>query len=540
MKGFTLIFISLLFGQVLFAQKSISLKIKSVDQTALPLNPPSEKKHKSDYDIQISLRGYIKSLHEHGYLSASIDSVIGDSVHKTAFLFLGQKFEWTKLHTDSLDEEILSRTGFRDKLYLNRPFNPKQINRFFEDVLTYLENTGYPFAQIKLDDVSILNNTVEAKVVIDKNQFYTIDTIQIIGEPIRLNAHYIENIIRIKARQPYEERVIKNIGSRIQENPYIDELLPFEVVFSEKTCKIVLALKPKKANSFDGIIGVQPQPDNQGVIFTGDIKIGLGNIVGQGEQLNLRWQRLQDQTQEINAGLTIPFLFKTPIGFGYKIDIYRRDTTYNNVEQQFTIPFRLYNGSSFRGYFNQFKTTLISTYNYQGSTEIPPYNDAVNNTYGIGYTALMVENIYNPYRGWTLDVQGGAGQNKILKNIALEDVNYDSISLESSLIDGKIRVEYFQPITRNTTLLFRINAGTKQSNNLVENQLYRIGGLNTIRGFDEQSIFASSYGIGTLEYRLLFDENSRISIFYDLGWYEKVIINDFKTDTPYSLSLIHI
>lgn len=515
------------------SQNKIALSVAVLDGYSLPVKPPTAKPFNTDYEIQLRLKQYLTELQEKGYLSASIDSITGDSIHKTAHLFLGNKFEWVILHTDSVDEEILSRTGFRDKQFLNKPFNPKQISRFFEDALTYLENTGYPFAEIKLNHVNFDSNQIEAEVIITKNRYYTIDSIEIIGEPIKLNKNYIENIIRIKSHHPYEERVIQNIGKRINENPFVDELLPFEVIFTEESCKIVLALKPKKANLFDGILGVQPQPNNKGIVVTGDIKISVGNIVGQGERLKLRWQRLQDQTQEINASLMVPFLFKTPIGFGYKLDIYRKDTTYNNVEQQFTLPFTLYNGSRFRGFFNQFKTSLISTYNYQADTTIPPFNDAQVNSYGIGYSAESVENKFNPYKGFIIDFQGGAGKNKIIKNANLEHVNYDSILLESTYLEGKVKLSYFQPLSNHSTLLIQVNSGLKQSNNLVENQLYRIGGLNTIRGFDQQSILASSFSIATLEYRFLIDEKSRISVFTDIGWYEKKVINDFKTDVPF-------
>ena len=509
------------------------MDVTIIDSTELPIKPPTSKTFNTEYEIQVSLTEYITNLHELGFLSASIDSIVGDSIQKTAYLYIGQEFEWVTLHTDLVDEEILSRTGFRDKQFLNKPFNPKQISTFFEDALTYLENTGYPFAQIKLDNVQIENNQIEADVIKKKNKFYAIDSIEIIGEPIRLNREYIENIIRIKTHQPYEERVIKNIQQRINEDPFIEEIRPFEVIFSENTCKVVLILKPKKASSFDGIIGVQPQANNTGVVITGDIKISIGNIVGQGERIKLRWQRLQDQTQEINASIDVPFLFRTPIGFGYDLDIYRKDTTFNNVEQQFTIPFTLYNGSKFRGYYNLFKTSLISTVNYQSDSIIPPYNDAQVNSYGVGYLGQYVQNIYNPYKGFIIDLQGGAGKNRIIKNSALEHVNYDSVPLESSLLEGQIKLSYFQPISRHSTLLFQINSATKQSENLVENQLYRIGGLQTLRGFDEQSISASSYGVFTFEYRFLIDDISRISLFTDIGWYEKNNINTFETDTPY-------
>ena len=43
---------------------------------------------------------------------------------------------------------------------------------------------------------------------------------------------------------------------------------------------------------------------------------------------------------------------------------------------------------------------------------------------------------------------------------------------------------------------------------MFQNELFRIGGLKTLRGFDEESIFASVYSIFTLEYRFILEQNS--------------------------------
>ena len=47
------------------------------------------------------------------------------------------------------------------------------------------------------------------------------------------------------------------------------------------------------------------------------------------------------------------------------------------------------------------------------------------------------------------------------------------------------------------------------------NDLFRLGGLNTIRGFNEMFFYASHYIIGTLEYRYLFENESQLVVFFD-------------------------
>jgi hemolysin activation/secretion protein len=49
---------------------------------------------------------------------------------------------------------------------------------------------------------------------------------------------------------------------------------------------------------------------------------------------------------------------------------------------------------------------------------------------------------------------------------------------------------------------------------------------------DENSIFASFYGLGTLETRFLFERNSSVFLFLDGGYYERSLPEEFQSDFP--------
>ena len=82
-----------------------------------------------------------------------------------------------------------------------------------------------------------------------------------------------------------------------------------------------------------------------------------------------------------------------------------------------------------------------------------------------------------------------------------------------------------------------INLGTNAAYiynpNLFTNELYRIGGLKTLRGFDEESIYASIYTIGKIEYRYLLEQNSFLFTFINTAWYENSSNNLHLSDTPF-------
>ncbi len=67
---------------------------------------------------------------------------------------------------------------------------------------------------------------------------------------------------------------------------------------------------------------------------------------------------------------------------------------------------------------------------------------------------------------------------------------------------------------------------------LFRNELYRIGGIKSLRGVDEASVVCSSFAIGTVEYRFLFEENSNFFLFVDQAWWEDQSLDELLTDTP--------
>jgi hemolysin activation/secretion protein len=75
------------------------------------------------------------------------------------------------------------------------------------------------------------------------------------------------------------------------------------------------------------------------------------------------------------------------------------------------------------------------------------------------------------------------------------------------------------------------------NDDLFLNELYRIGGLKTLRGADEASIYCSSYAIGTIEYRFVFEQNSNFFLFADQGWWENTAADGYINDTPFGFGL---
>ena len=76
---------------------------------------------------------------------------------------------------------------------------------------------------------------------------------------------------------------------------------------------------------------------------------------------------------------------------------------------------------------------------------------------------------------------------------------------------------YVWDLNLRNSIFIKNTTGYLNSNTFIDNELFRIGGANSIRGFNEQSIFTNSYTFFNIEYRYLTSEKSYFYSISDFG-----------------------
>ncbi|MES2132126.1 MAG: hypothetical protein V4506_07225 [Bacteroidota bacterium] len=474
------------------------------------------------------------SLIEEGFITASVDSVRWDSLDCKAFIFAGQKHKWVKLSYDKKDQAIVSRLGYNEHFFSGRPFKYRELSGFMEKIIVYYENNGYPFATAKLDSLQITGNELQSKLTVEKKEFVKLDSLITEGEG-KVSHKFLQRYLGIKNGMPYNEEVFRTVSKKIKQLPFVTERKAPVLRLTDKQNKMYLFLDKKNASQFDGIVGILPG-DNGKTIFTGDVKIKLVNtIFKSGETFDINWRRLQTQTQDLKAQVIYPYIAGLPVGVDYNIKLYKKDTTFIDVTNSFGLNYYYSGLNFFKVFYKQRNANLIATSYLTNATVLPDYADVVTKSYGLGAFIEKMDYKFNPKNGFHFAVQGSVGTRQIKKNPKINDAVYTSVQLKSSQyqIDGDI-VGYIR-LVKNHVLKLSAQAGGVFGNTIYRNELYRIGGLRTLRGFDEESIYASTYVIPTLEYRFLFEKNSNIFLFAEGAWYESNSVSGYITDTPVSV-----
>jgi outer membrane protein assembly factor BamA len=475
--------------------------------------------------VQAAVAEQVAFLYQQGYLEASIDSCRKEGERSICHITTGKRYRWARIDGSNVPTEIASAARFREKIYSGRPITPRQVSRLFQDLLAQSENNGYPFAQVWFNNIRHEEDGLHAELHLEKGPLVRLDSVVIRGSA-RTNLRYLYSYIGIRPGDVYNELLIQRVEARIRELPFVVQRQRPYVHFAPEVTKLFLFLDAKKASSINGILGLQPDPVTNKITLTGDIDLRLRNALRRGEAIELNWRRLQDQTQDLRLRFNLPFLFGTPFGSDLSLKLFKRDTTFLEVNARGALEYLLSQGDKLSLFINS------KTSDRLGSNSIaqPGLADVRLISYGMGIQRERFDYRFNPRSGHSIQLEGSAGRKKTSTATFTQLERPPDISTVQYEVNGNGVLHF--PLARRSTIRIAGQGGWMVNEDLYRNELYRIGGLRTLRGADEASIFASAYAIGTLEYRFVFEENSNFFVFIDQAYWEDQAQDEFLHDTP--------
>jgi outer membrane protein assembly factor BamA len=293
--------------------------------------------------------------------------------------------------------------------------------------------------------------------------------------------------------------------------------------------RLDFGLEPRRNNRFDFILGILPRSDQTGrLLVTAQVNGEWRNALGQGEALRFQFEQLRPRVQSLDVGLAYPFLLNLPFGLAADLSLYRRDTSFLNLDWRLAVAYPLPRGQQLEAFWQRQQTNLLGVDSLllANSGRLPDTLDVRRSSFGLVWQAQQLDDRFSPRRGWSLQLGAGAGQrvlrrNQQIINLGYEDY-YDSLTLRTAQYRIDLSAAVYLPLGRRGVLMTGLQgAGLLGSAPVVANEQYRLGGARLLRGFDEESVFATRYAILTLEYRFLLTGNTYLYGFADGAWLDQ-------------------
>lgn len=484
-----------------------------------------------------------------GFPASSLDSIFYDSARARVKIYLGEKYKWVQISTDSIDPNVLDHIGWNEKQFDNKIIDFARLHSEQEKIIEYYENNGFPFAEVSLKNIEIKNDSIKAQLIVNKGALYHIDSIRIYGK-VKIKNLFLQHYLGISKGSLYDFEKLKEVSKLLKDLPFLQEHQSWDVSMYGTGATLNLYLEPKKSSQINALVGFQPGNTITGKAqITADVHLDLKNTLGNGEGILVNWQQLQPQSPKLNLGYTHPYIFNSNFGFDFSFGLLKSDSSYLQLNGIFGLQYIISASKTFRIFYQNERSYLlaggIDTNQIILTKQLPPNIDVGSGNIGIGYHFVNTNYRLNPRKGNEFDITTTAGIKKTTKNsniVSLKDPSdsafnfnslYDSIKLKTYQFKIVASGAHYFPIGKSSTFKAALSVGVLESPQTFQNELFRIGGYQLLRGFDEESIYANRYGVFTAEYRYLVGINSYFFGFSDIGFTKTKFLN-----TEYSNSFI--
>lgn len=514
------IFIFLFSANYGFSQNNFNLILDFCENCA-----SFSKKYNSIYtfkdstEVEVLINNVLQDLYSHSYLSAFAKKNKIDSVNYNLQFICNNKLVLTKLSRGNIDNDALKHAMF-SKFESENVYDVEKLSRLIKKISEWYENNGYPFALIKLDSIKIYNDSIQASLYCKKNTEFKYNLIKNHGN-LEINDKILEFIIGIQKDELYNEEKLKKLNRRIEKYNFIKISKDSEIAFIEDSCKLNVYLDKKASNTFDGMIGFMPDyQDENKLYWNGEINLSLHNSLSLAEKFKVSWKKPARISQDLNISANLPSILIAPFGASWDFYLHKADTSFIKIENSISIHYYK-ESTKISTYLKTENSSLLSTKKLQNLTKITDIADFKARLFGLRLEYNNYNNYFNPSKGVNLEIDLSAGFKEILKNPNLNEELYEDLNLRQLRANIKTNVNYYQPISKNTSLLLSNTSSYLFSENIFINEMYRVGGLHLMRGFDENFFFASAFSVQSIEYLFLFGESSRFSIFIDKAYIEQ-------------------
>ncbi len=478
-----------------------------------------------------------------GFPLASIDSswTTPDTFHLA--LFLGEKYNWVELFTSQVEPAALEAAGFSRKQFLEKSLNLRQLQNLQDKLLNYYEQQGYPFASVYLDSILLNGDKMSAHLKADKAVLYHIDSIRMYGN-VKLSSRFLQRYFDIENGSIYNKEKLQLVDKKMLELPFLKPTQASDLTMLGSGSVLNLYAEPKKSSQVNFLVGFLPAAgDNKKLQVTGDVNLDLKNMFGSAEEILVKWQQLQPKSPRLNLGFTKPYVFNSPFGINTLFELFKKDSNFLQVNAQAGIRYNL-SANQLGSLFIQWQNNsllsgAIDTGFIKMSKELPANVDVSAVSTGINYEWNATNYRFNPRKGNELTLVTVVGLKKIRQNtdiLAIKDPSYnyarlyDSIKPRSYQLRLKLAAAHYFPLSKSATLKTSVQSGYYASPNIFRNELFQVGGYRILRGFNEESIYATQYAVFTAEYRYLVGLNSYLFAFTDIGLvknkYQAVLSNN--------------
>jgi hypothetical protein len=430
------------------------------------------KTHQNLNSIEANIKKTTTNLYKKGYIDNKIGlfEKINDSTFN-ATIYLGEQIKTITLH--NFKEIVTSSKNSKPTIKEPTILQYELLQPFLDSILKNQEDQGYPLTKIQLLNLKRNKNNLEADLLIELNVIRRINSLIIPNaKEARLPKGHQRNIEKKYLNKVYNLKTLQSIYEQYNTLGFVKNSKYPELLLTQDSTKVFVYLEKQKANKFDGFVGLNTAENGR---LSGYLDFELLNSMQKGERISINWRSNGSDQKVFDAQLDLPYLFNSPLGIKTNLNIFRQDSTFQNTKTALSLYYQLHSNKKIAF---EYQSTISSSTAAIDNLNTPSYS----NRFITGSFELSNSKDQSSLSGKEtfLQVNLGFGQRQA-----------NTQSESSNQLLTQIHFKQIAIFSQKIHLLTNSKAFILRSPTYIQNELYRFGGLNSLRGFNENSLQAS-------------------------------------------------
>lgn len=512
MKSAVILFFLLHFALMASAQKNLHLDVsgKSEIEKASIDSAGYTKTHPNAKSVVTEVNSLSEKLKKAGWLETEIleNKKTNDSTFSAIFS-LGKQTKFIHIYI-GINPQVKT-IAFPEIKNDTVIMKMADTESFLNHTINLLESKGYSLASLKLTELKQHMDFLTANLNLQIGNPRQVNDIVINGYDKFPEGHK-KQIRRLYRNKTFNKENLKKIHDDFEKFRFVSQTRYPEILFMKDTTKVYVYLEKSKPNHFDGFVGFSNDDDENGkskIRFNGYLDLLLVNSLNVGEQFALYWKSDGKEQKTFNVGLELPYIFRSALGLKSSLNIFKQDSTYQNTKTAIAL-----------GYFFNYNTKLYLGYQGVESSDIQNQNNASISDYknaffttDFEYTDFKTDDFLFPEKTRII-LRAGAGSRK--SKLDFNPQFFGDINITHNIYLNEKNI--FNLKTQDYYL---------KSDKYIISELYRFGGINSIRGFNENSLQANLFTSILTEYRYVFAPGLYVHTIADYGYYR----DETRSDT---------
>jgi outer membrane protein insertion porin family len=419
-------------------------------------------------------------------------------------------------------QELLSNIKLKPGL----TYSDDLLEKSIDQILALYEESGFPYCEVSPSDFKITDQgKLSFWLKVDEGPRVKINKIEFEGLK-----NTKEKVLRRELGPPpfdfFAQSKINKIADRLKRLSYIRDVEELSLKaendpirgLSLETAVLKIKLAEKRNNSFSGILGYVPSArtfrtssssGNKNGYLTGKIDLAFDNILGTGRRLDLNWYKKDPYSSSLSIFYREPWILGLPPTLELGLNQTDYDSTYLQVSMTAGLLFNPLEKVTWEAEAGWEKVM-------PGQAERAYLPPSRKYKAGVSLTINLLDHPTNPQKGLLHQAQVTYGRKR---NYATSDFTPEKKVVYATKFS--LDLSHFLPTLHNQTFMtgIHIKGMTTDEEIVPFSEQFKLGGINSIRGYREEEFYGTKVAWTNLEYRFLSSSDSRFFVFADYGYF---------------------